>query len=109
MLKLLRLSPSRIKDLLLLFSLLISLYLVLFHPQTPLPLVVPDTPRSPTRRHHLVFSIASSSNSFPRRSSYIRLWYTPRDTRTVAFLNQLLSFPVGPDLPPVVVSGDTRC
>ncbi|KAK8518799.1 hypothetical protein V6N13_017932 [Hibiscus sabdariffa] len=25
------------------------------------------------RRHHLLFSIASSSNSFPRRSSYIRL------------------------------------
>ncbi|KAL4279155.1 hypothetical protein GQ457_03G005800 [Hibiscus cannabinus] len=108
MLKLLRLSPSRIKDLLLLFSLLISLYLLFFHSQTPLPLAVPDAPRSPTRRHHLMFSIASSSNSFLRRSSYIRLWYTPHDTRIVAFLNQPLSSLVGPDLPLVVVFGDTR-
>ncbi|KAE8654798.1 TraB family protein isoform 1 [Hibiscus syriacus] len=108
MLKLLRLSPSRIKDLLLICSLLISLYLVFFHPQPPLPLAVPTSPRPPTRRHHILFSIASSSNSFPRRSSYIRLWYNLHDTRAIAFLDQPLSSPAGPDLPPVVVSGDTR-
>ncbi|KAK8518768.1 hypothetical protein V6N12_012013 [Hibiscus sabdariffa] len=33
---------------------------------------------------------------------------TPRDTRAVAFLDQPLSTPAGPNLPPVVVSSDTR-
>ncbi|TYI94663.1 hypothetical protein E1A91_D02G220600v1 [Gossypium mustelinum] len=108
MLKFIKLSPSRIKDLLLIVSLSISLFLVFLHPQTPLPLAVTAPSRSPTRRHHLLFSIASSAGSFPRRSSYIRLWYTPRDTRAIAFLDQRLSSSVGPNLPPVVVSGDTR-
>ncbi|KAK8587231.1 hypothetical protein V6N12_021737 [Hibiscus sabdariffa] len=71
MLKFLRLTPSRIKDFLLIISLLIS---------TPIPLS-----HSPYPPHH-----------------------TPRDTRAVAFLDQPLSTPAGPNLPPVVVSSDTR-
>ncbi|KAK6282089.1 hypothetical protein POUND7_015914 [Theobroma cacao] len=108
MLKILNLTPSRIKDLLLIFSLFISIFLVFRHPQAPLPLATTAPFPSPTCRHHLFFSIACSSNSFPRRSSYIRLWYTPRATRAVAFLDQPVSSLVDPTLPPVMVSGDTK-
>ncbi|XVF44518.1 hypothetical protein PTKIN_Ptkin02bG0130000 [Pterospermum kingtungense] len=108
MLKFLNLTPSRIKDLLLIVSLFVSIFLVFRHPQAPLPLAITAPATSPTRRHHLLFSIASSSNSFPRRSSYISLWYTPRDTRAIAFLDRPFSSSPDPTLPPVIVSGETK-
>ncbi|XP_022763967.1 uncharacterized protein LOC111309236 [Durio zibethinus] len=108
MLKILNLTPSRIKDLLLMFSLSISIFLVFRHPQAPLPLAITTPSPSPTLRKHLLFSIASSSNSFPLRSSYIRLWYTPLYTRAIAFLDQPVSSSVDPTLPPIIVSGDTK-
>ncbi|KAJ4831695.1 hypothetical protein Tsubulata_033178, partial [Turnera subulata] len=109
------LTPSRFKDLLLIFSFLIIIYLFL-HSPPPFPATLRATissfnPTSPTTttRRHLLFSIASSASSFPLRKPYIRLWYTPETTRAYAFLDGDTSASAveDPTLPPVVVSGDT--
>uniref|UniRef100_M4D8I6 Uncharacterized protein n=1 Tax=Brassica campestris TaxID=3711 RepID=M4D8I6_BRACM len=61
-----------------------------------------------TQRRHLLFSIAASRDSWLRRSSYVRLWYSPNSsTRAVVFLDRRRLDP-DPDhtLPPVIVSQD---
>ncbi|KAE9457793.1 hypothetical protein C3L33_10311, partial [Rhododendron williamsianum] len=112
--KLLPRTPTRIKDLFLLLSSLLILYLL--HrpiPPTPYPLQLPTSPPTPptppTSLHHLLFSIASSSRSLPSRSHFLRLWHSPNTTRTYLFLDQ----PTVPDpypdptLPPTLVSDPT--
>ncbi|ESQ56004.1 hypothetical protein EUTSA_v10025038mg [Eutrema salsugineum] len=58
-----------------------------------------------TRRRHLLFSIAASHDSWLRRSSYVRLWYTPESTRAVVFLDRG-GFDPDLSLPQVIVSKD---
>ncbi|EEF46670.1 transferase, transferring glycosyl groups, putative [Ricinus communis] len=106
--KTLSLAPSRLKDLLLVLSFLIILHLI-FHSPSPPSLSRAFIPIStPTTRHHLLFSIASSSSSFTRREPYLRLWYNPNSTRAFAFLDvNTSSLSVDPTLPPVIISKDT--
>ncbi|KAG9454217.1 hypothetical protein H6P81_007121 [Aristolochia fimbriata] len=60
-----------------------------------------------TSLHHIVFGIAASARSWPRRSDYVRLWWTPGLTRGFVFLDRLPDpFPKG-DLPPIRISEDT--
>ncbi|CAH8358433.1 unnamed protein product [Eruca vesicaria subsp. sativa] len=58
-----------------------------------------------TQRRHLLFSIAASHDSWLRRSSYVRLWYTPDSTRAIVFLDRGGLDP-DPTLPPPLVSQD---
>ncbi|KAJ0053167.1 hypothetical protein Pint_02077 [Pistacia integerrima] len=73
------LKPSRVKTLLLLLSLTFILYLI-FHvstikaPSLSDSLAADIVSRSPISRCHVLFAIASSSKSWPRRLSYFRLW-----------------------------------
>ncbi|VVA98809.1 unnamed protein product [Arabis nemorensis] len=60
---------------------------------------------SSTRRRHLLFSIASSHDSWLRRSSYVRLWYSPESTRAFVFLDRG-GFEFDSSLPPLIVSED---
>lgn len=63
-----------------------------------------------TAAHHLLFAIASSTKTFPRRKDYIRLWYRPNSTRAYVFLDRL---PAGganasdPTLPPLLIHEST--
>ncbi|KAJ0231183.1 Glycosyltransferase [Hirschfeldia incana] len=60
-----------------------------------------------TQRRHLLFSIAASRDSWLRRSSYVRLWYSPdSSTRAVVFLDRRGDPDPDPALPPVIVSQD---
>ncbi|KAL3754506.1 hypothetical protein ACJRO7_001702 [Eucalyptus globulus] len=108
------LSPSRVKNLLLALSLSCIFYLLLSnHRQAAsllhAPPVLPPqaTPVTPTSRRHLLFAVASSSLSFPRRRPYLRLWYSANSTRALAFLDRLPDGGPAPDLPPTLVSEDT--
>ena len=103
-LKSLTINPSRLKTFLLIFSLLLVLY-VFFYPYPPPPPPIPRASDSPLTRRHVLFAIASSSNSFTRRKPYLRLWYSPNSTRAFAFLDRAVD--VDDTVPPVVVSGDT--
>ncbi|KAH7861701.1 hypothetical protein Vadar_029534 [Vaccinium darrowii] len=112
--KLLLRTSARIKDLCLLLSSLLIFYLLLhpLHPTTtpsslPLPTSLPPTPT--TQLHHLLFSVASCSRSFPTRKPYLRLWYTPNTTRAYLFLDRLHdpNNPDDPTLPPTIISQDT--
>ncbi|CAI0460655.1 unnamed protein product [Linum tenue] len=103
------LTPSRLKDILLLFSLLAVVYLTF---RNPLPRPPPsdrgDLPTSstPTTRSHILFSIASSYGAFLRRKPYISLWYDPNSTRAFAFLDAAPA-DLPSHLPPVIISEDT--
>ncbi|XP_057979577.1 uncharacterized protein LOC131165642 isoform X2 [Malania oleifera] len=109
------LTPSRLKTLLLLFSTLCNLYLLLRHhpPRTPplllhpcpQPLPLPSPP-PPTALRHILFSIAASSSSLPRRAAFLRLWYSPNSTRAFLFLDRPAP-DSDPSLPPTRISGDT--
>ncbi|KAL3635498.1 hypothetical protein CASFOL_020045 [Castilleja foliolosa] len=109
-------TRSRIKDLLLLLSALLSAALLLYlhglqHPSitsfsaaesSPPP--PPPLPLSPDR---LLFSIASSSASLPARAPYIRLWHRPIShlNNTFLFLDRAAPNPT-PNLPPIIVPPD---
>ncbi|ESR60674.1 hypothetical protein CICLE_v10017986mg, partial [Citrus x clementina] len=43
---------------------------------------------NPLTRRHLLFSIASSSSSWPRCRSYVRLWYSSNSARALTFLDR---------------------
>ncbi|KAF8409492.1 hypothetical protein HHK36_005568 [Tetracentron sinense] len=65
----------------------------------------------PTSLDHLVFGIASNSNSWPNRKQNVRLWWKPQYMKGCVFLE---SMPPGLDLsndtgilPPVCISEDT--
>ncbi|KAM4093237.1 hypothetical protein ACB094_06G099700 [Castanea mollissima] len=102
-LKSLTFNPSRLKTFLLILSLFLFLYFFIYpHPPPP---PFPRASDSPLTRRHVLFSIASSSNSFPLRKPYLRLWYSPNSTRALAFLDRAVDG--DGTVPPVVVSGDT--
>ncbi|KAJ6860122.1 hypothetical protein NC651_036461 [Populus alba x Populus x berolinensis] len=115
--KTLTLTPSRLKDLLLILCFLIIIYLLFSSPRPQLSLSPRTTPSTTylTTRRHIVFSIASSSTSFIHRQPYIRLWYNPTTTRAFVFLDREVVDPTGnnnrsvidPTLPPVIISKDT--
>ncbi|KAK7257516.1 hypothetical protein RIF29_31545 [Crotalaria pallida] len=102
------------KSFLFILSLLLNLYLllILWAPSSfPLHPTSTRLSSSSTTRRHILFAIASSSLSWPRRHPYLTLWYSPNTTRAVAFLD---SPPPPPNtnsssspLPPVIISGDT--
>ncbi|KAI4334078.1 hypothetical protein L6164_018815 [Bauhinia variegata] len=102
--------PPCFKSLLLIFSLLLNLYLLgnLWYTFAPPPPIISRLAASTTTRRHIVFAIASSSLSWPRREPYVRLWYSPNTTRAFAFLDRPVSnASSSPDMPPMVVSADT--
>lgn len=102
-------KPYCLQKTLLVLSLLFIAYLLLssnpplpsFH--APLPY---RTSAIPISRRHLLFAIGSSSRSFAARRPYLRLWYSPNNTRAFAFLD---GPPLSSDglLPPTVISRDT--
>ncbi|RDX84556.1 hypothetical protein CR513_34370, partial [Mucuna pruriens] len=103
-----RSRTASFKSILLTLSLLLNLYLLLLMwapsstPLPPSPLVsrlVPTAPR------HVLFAVASSSLSWPRRLPYLRLWCSPATTRALAFLDK--PPPPNASFPPVIISGDT--
>ncbi|KAL9297598.1 hypothetical protein ACSQ67_023494 [Phaseolus vulgaris] len=84
-------SEPSFKSFILILSILLNLYLLFltwapsYAPLTSSTLI---TTVSPTTRRHLLFSVASSSLSWPRRLPYLRLWYSPNSTRALAFLDK---------------------
>ncbi|XP_061350559.1 uncharacterized protein LOC133295717 [Gastrolobium bilobum] len=101
------------KSFLFFLSLLLNLYLlfILWAPSSatfhPTNLTIASRV-SPTTRRHILFAIASSSVSWPRRQPYLRLWYSPNSTRAFAFLDSpSFNSSSSSSLPPVVISGDT--
>ncbi|KAI9094185.1 hypothetical protein K1719_026767 [Acacia pycnantha] len=105
------LLPLNFKSFLLILSLLLNLYLLLYrrHSFVPPQIVISRDTVPPTTRRHLVFAIASSSLSWPKRRSYVRHWFSPNSTRAFAFLDAPVANGSSflPDMPPVVVSADT--
>ncbi|KAF9596997.1 hypothetical protein IFM89_014711 [Coptis chinensis] len=82
---------TRLKPLLILFTSIILLYFLLSHTHISQNSATTTTPyplSTPTCIHHLVFGIASSSNSFPKRQSYINTWFHPNVTRGYVFLDE---------------------
>lgn len=105
--RMLTLTPSRAKNILLLLSFLVIVFLLLYNPRlhAPSTLFLRIDVSPPTRRRHLLFVIASSYASWPRRKPYIRFWWESNSTRALAFLDRPV--PHDPALPQVVVSDDT--
>ncbi|KAL1818097.1 hypothetical protein ACET3Z_020671 [Daucus carota] len=105
-------NPS-IKDFLLLIFLLLTIFLLRLHHNRPDPLLITTDPTTttqvqvdPTSLHHLLFSIASSSASLPKRIPYIRLWFDSNTTRAFIFLDRHLPI-TSPYIPPIRVSAST--
>ncbi|XP_015953361.1 uncharacterized protein LOC107477808 [Arachis duranensis] len=100
------------KSLLFSFSLLLNLYLIflLCSQRVPPTISTRSSTVVPTTRRHILFAIASSSVSWPRRHPYLRLWYSPNTTRSLAFLDSPPasdSSSSSSSLPSVVINGDT--
>ncbi|KAK2988008.1 hypothetical protein RJ640_011271 [Escallonia rubra] len=101
--------PPRIKDLLLLTSTLSTLYLLLLHHRHPISATpTTTTTATPTTLRHLLFSIASTSSSLPKRTPFINLWYSPTSTRAFLFLDRVTpNLTTTTTLPPIMTSSST--
>ncbi|KAD4981842.1 hypothetical protein R6Q59_001550 [Mikania micrantha] len=102
-----RIVPSNIKDICLIISSLSLLYL-LSHPLTTqittTPTVISVVTPPPTTIRHLLFSVASSAKSYRNRKPYLHLWYKPKSTNVIVFLDRPVT---DSDLPTVIISSDT--
>ncbi|KAG6523969.1 uncharacterized protein LOC122045636 [Zingiber officinale] len=107
----LHLSSSIFRTFLVSAFLLIVISLLLFSPVSRIcpsavssPLVAP----APTSLRHLLFGIASSSKSWPRRKSYVRLWWRLGFMRGAVFLDSPIAGETDePGLPTLRVSANT--
>ncbi|KAK6926866.1 Protein of unknown function DUF604, partial [Dillenia turbinata] len=57
---------------------------------------------------HIVFGIAASSNLWEERKKYIKLWWRPKVTRGVVWLDKQVNTTRNEQLPEIRISGDTR-
>ncbi|RHN76023.1 hypothetical protein MtrunA17_Chr2g0327551 [Medicago truncatula] len=76
------------------------------------PIVVRLTPeqmaqRQDTELKHIVFGIAASSNLWNTRKEYIKIWWRPKQTRGVVWLDQRVSTQRNEGLPDIRISDDT--
>ncbi|KAJ0961038.1 hypothetical protein J5N97_001011 [Dioscorea zingiberensis] len=87
-----------------------SLLYLLLSPSSLLPVIDFAAPRPPppTALRHLLFGIASSSKSLPRRLPYLRLWFHPSQINAIVFLDAPSPpLPLSPFDPPIAVSSDS--
>ncbi|CAD5327982.1 unnamed protein product [Arabidopsis thaliana] len=103
------LTSSRIRNIFLLLIFCLIIYIIFSYGTNFRREQISSIARSlsvfSTRRRHLLFSIAASHDSWLRRSSYVRLWYSPESTRAVVFLDRG-GLESDLTLPPVIVSKD---
>lgn len=76
------------------------------------PVVVRLTPKQMSERQdtelkHVVFGIAGSSNLWHIRKEYIKIWWRPKKTRGVVWLDQKVRTQSNEGLPDIHISGDT--
>ncbi|GMN58092.1 hypothetical protein TIFTF001_027184 [Ficus carica] len=67
---------------------------------------------SPTSLEHIMFGIASTKNSWPKRKDYVKMWWKPGRMRGCVFLEEALpsehhNLTNDAYLPPVCISEDT--
>nr|VDD39666.1 unnamed protein product [Brassica oleracea] len=101
-------SP-RVRNIFLLLTFCSIVFTLFTFRRDPISSIARSLPLFSTQRRHLLFSIAASRDSWLRRSSYVRLWYSPdSSTRAVVFLDRRGGGGLDPDhtLPPVIVSQD---
>lgn len=105
-------SP-RVRNIFLLLTFCSIVFTLFTFRRDPISSIARSLPLFSTQRRHLLFSIAASRDSWLRRSSYVRLWYSPdSSTRAVVFLDRGGGGGLDPDpdrdhtLPPVIVSQD---
>ncbi|KAL1345387.1 hypothetical protein HN51_019133 [Arachis hypogaea] len=76
------------------------------------PVVVRLTPKqtaqtTETELKHIVFGIAASSNLWEQRKEYIKVWWRPKETRGVVWLDQKVTTTKNEGLPEIRISSDT--
>lgn len=63
--------------------------------------------REETALKHIVFGIAASSNLWNVRKEYIKIWWRPKQTRGVVWLDKSISTRSNEGLPEIRISSDT--
>ncbi|XP_077243485.1 glycosyltransferase (DUF604) [Tasmannia lanceolata] len=107
------LISTPLKNLLILSSLCLIFLLLSRNPIPTLTCIrkIPDPHISPqTTLHHVIFGIASSAKSWPKRNEYVRLWWKPQYMRGYVFLDRTpydTHSLRNPNLPPIRISSDT--
>ncbi|XP_038895759.1 uncharacterized protein LOC120083925 [Benincasa hispida] len=71
------------------------------------PLLPLKSQRYDTELKHIVFGIAGSSNLWAKRKEYIKLWWRPKETRGVVWLDKKVYTKKNEGLPEIRISGDT--
>ncbi|KAK7856635.1 glycoprotein-n-acetylgalactosamine 3-beta-galactosyltransferase 1 [Quercus suber] len=71
------------------------------------PLLPQKSQRYDTELKHIVFGIAASSNLWEKRKEYIKVWWKPKVTRGVVWLDKKVTTRRNEGLPEIRISGDT--
>ncbi|XP_040994124.1 uncharacterized protein LOC121240690 [Juglans microcarpa x Juglans regia] len=72
-------------------------------------LALPRKPqRYDTELKHIVFGIAASSNLWEKRKEYIKVWWKPKETRGVVWLDKRVRTQRNEGLPEIRISRDTE-
>jgi hypothetical protein len=64
--------------------------------------------RHDTELKHIVFGIAASSSLWEKRKEYIKVWWRPKETRGVVWLDKRVRTKRNEGLPEIRISGETK-
>ncbi|KAJ8768687.1 hypothetical protein K2173_023591 [Erythroxylum novogranatense] len=74
--------------------------------QTGLSLLkIPE--KSDTELKHIVFGIAASADLWEKRKEYVKVWWRPKETRGIVWMDRRVRVRKNEDLPEIRVSADT--
>jgi hypothetical protein len=75
---------------------------------TAQPVLPQKSQRYDTELKHIVFGIAASSSLWEKRKEYIKVWWKPKETRGVVWLDKKVRIRGNEGLPEIRISGDTK-
>jgi len=75
---------------------------------TAQPVLPQKSQRYDTELKHIVFGIAASSSLWEKRKEYIKVWWKPKETRGVVWLDKIVRTRGNEGLPEIRISGDTK-
>ncbi|EEF30553.1 uncharacterized protein LOC8271706 [Ricinus communis] len=72
------------------------------------PILLPQRSQSyNTELKHIVFGIAASANLWEKRKEYVKIWWRPRETRGIVWMDRRVRSRRNDGLPEIRVSADT--
>jgi hypothetical protein len=75
--------------------------------ESPRPILSKKSQEYNTELKHIVFGIAASADLWQKRKEYVKVWWRPKQTRGIVWMDRQVRSPSNEGLPQIRISADT--